>query len=116
MTLETKDKGFNAYVKYTSAFIGMVVAIILATNWIVSKVKTELSKEINVAINTTIASIVYEVNELKPIKKIVIQHDKAIDILTYRIDAMEGKAFKPHISKEFEKPEETEPVTIKDDK
>lgn len=116
MTLETKDKGFNSYVKYTAAFLSFVVMIIVGTNWIVDKVKTELSKEINESITTALASVVYEVNEFKPIKKTVAEHDKTIGIILYRIDAMEDKMFKPHISKEFEKPEETEPVTIKKDK
>jgi hypothetical protein len=116
MTLETKDKNFNNYVKYTSAFIGLVVMIIVGTNWIVSRVKTELSKEINSSIQLALSNIVYKVKELEDMKKTVSDNDKLLSLLVYRVGAMEDKMFRPHISKEFEKPEETEPVTVKEDR
>lgn len=101
MTLETKDKNFNAYIKYTGAFISLIVSIILCTNWIVTKVKTELSDQINKSIQLALSNVIYKLNELEDMKKIVVDNDKTMVLLSYRVGAMEDKMNIPTISKDI---------------
>ena len=65
----------------------------------------------------SVSELIYEMQDFKEVKASVQSHEKTISLLNYRLGVMEGeRQIRSHISKEFEKPEETEPVTISNDK
>lgn len=114
---ETKDKNFNSTAKLIAWVISCIITIAALTVTVTKYIKSEMNETVKVSIQLAIAELLYEVKDFKDIKTTVYNHEKTLSLLTYRVGAMEDRQFKPHISKEFEKPEENEGVVIeKNDK
>lgn len=113
---ETKDKNFNSTAKIIGWVIGCVITISSLTIGVTKYIKSEMNETVKISIQLAISELLYEVKDFKDVKLIVQNHEKTLSLLTYRVGAMEDKQFKPHISKEFEKPEENEGIVIGKDK
>lgn len=117
MQLETSDKTFNKILKTIGWIVASVVTVITMTYSIANYLSAKIDKTVKTSVQLAVSELIYEMKEFKEIKVTVQNHEKTLSLLTYRIGLMENeKQIKSYISKEFEKPEETEPVTIEKEK
>jgi hypothetical protein len=117
MIPETTDKTFNKVMKIIAWAFGAATTIISVTYAIAIFLTNKIDKTVKTSVQLAVAELIYEMKEFKEVKVSVQNHEKTLSLLSYRIGVMEGeRQIRSHISKEFEKPEETAPVTISNDK